>query len=132
MTEKSFKDYSLAQIRDHIGDALSADISPTEIVRAIQDEIRDLIDYHQTQAAKAQKTLNLLSGYGDRDLSPEVEELVEDLNIEQLMKDVKDVNEIDHPFPFKLDSFGLNPPNVYKWNNKKNGDDDNKRNKKRK
>ena len=133
MTEKAFKDYALSQIRDWIGDALSSDISPSEIVEAITDEIKDLIDYHNVQAAKAQKTLNLISG--ERDLSPEVEDLVEELNIEHLKQDTSFYDtkpDRNNPYRFDLDSFGLNPPtNVYKWKHNKKDDDNNKRNKKR-
>ena len=125
MTEESFNNYTLAQIKDHIADALSSDISPSDIVNAIQSEIKELIDYHQVQAAKAQKLLNLLQG--DRELSPEVEDMVEDLNIEHLMKEVYD-NDSPKGSPFDLNSFGLNPPNVYRWKHNK---DDDKRNKKR-
>ena len=54
-------DYTLQQLRDFIGDALTDEnITPSQLVEAIETEIRDLLDYHQVSAARAQKVLNLL------------------------------------------------------------------------
>lgn len=51
----------LASLRDFIGDALSQpEISPTDILEAIQDELKELIDYHKIQGAKGQKLLDML------------------------------------------------------------------------
>lgn len=59
MTEGT--DYTLQQLQDYIGDALSDEnITPSQLVEAIETEIRDLLDYHQVAAGKARKVLDLL------------------------------------------------------------------------
>tara|TARA_R110002050_G_scaffold157264_3_gene285763 strand:- start:2899 stop:3306 length:408 start_codon:yes stop_codon:yes gene_type:complete len=59
MTEGT--DYTLQQLQDFIGDALSDEnITPSQLVEAIETEIRDLLDYHQVAAGKARKVLDLL------------------------------------------------------------------------
>lgn len=59
MTEGT--DYTLQQLRDYIGDALGDDnITPSQLVEAIETEIRDLLDYHQVAAGKARKVLDML------------------------------------------------------------------------
>jgi hypothetical protein len=62
MTEGTdYTDYTLQQLRDYIGDALgNENITPSQLVEAIETEIRDLLDYHQVSAGKAQKVLGLL------------------------------------------------------------------------
>lgn len=51
----------LASLRDFIGDALAeSDITPSDILEAIRDELKDLVDYHKIQGAKGQKLLDLL------------------------------------------------------------------------
>ena len=52
----------LLSLRDFIADALAEpDISPTDIVDAIRDELKELQDYHKVQGGKIEKLLGMLN-----------------------------------------------------------------------
>lgn len=58
---KSTNQEILASLRDFIGDALAEqDITPSDILEAIQDELKELIDYHKIQGGKASKLLGMV------------------------------------------------------------------------
>ena len=51
----------LLSLRDFIGDALAEpDITPSDIVEAIRDELLELQDYHKIQSGKIDQLLNLI------------------------------------------------------------------------
>ena len=51
----------LLSLRDFIGDALAEpDISPSDIIDSIRDELKELQDYHKVQGGKIEKLLGML------------------------------------------------------------------------
>lgn len=63
---KTPSDDLLLSLRDFIGDALSdPEISATDIIDAIRDELLELQDFHKIQGAKVSNLLNLLNAPED-------------------------------------------------------------------
>lgn len=100
----------LSSLRDFIGDALSeSDISPSDIIDAIQDELRELIDYHKIQGAKAQKVLDMIKTPDDViTFSDRFHEII---NNKDVVDDVQDSITFGN-YDFSLGSDYL--PNPYK------------------
>ena len=88
----------LASLRDFIGDALAEDgITPSDIIDAIRDELKELIDYHKIQGAKAQKVLDMLQ-------SPD-----ELLNFNDRFREIINEKNVEEDFQDKL-TYGMGKP----------------------
>ena len=79
----------LASLRDFIGDALAEDgITPSDIIDAIRDELKELIDYHKIQGAKAQKVLDMLQSPDELlNFNDRFREIINEKNVEEDFQD---------------------------------------------